>query len=261
MSLRPVLGLFALSLLAVGPAAGQEPTQGTEPEKLVLPEIPPELKEAAGLLVEQTNELRRKNDLQPVTRNRELDKAAEYFARVLAATQQFSHQADGKCPTVRADEHGYQACFVTENIAYYGCPLRPPPKEVARRFITVWDESPPHRANMLDPDVIHAGMAVARDEESGRCYAVQMFGRPRDKLLKFQVTNHSRSAVEYKVDEQTFQLPPRYTRTHQHCRTPKLAFPRPDAAGESFRPQENDTLLISDGDSGGYRVERQPRKQ
>lgn len=260
MQTRTILGLFALSLLAIGPAVGQEKTQDAEPEKLVLPDIPPELKEAAVVVVEGTNELRRKNDLQPVSRNRELDKAAEYFARVLAATQQFSHQADGKCPTIRAGEHGYQACFVTENIAYYGCPLRPPPKEVARRFLSVWDESPPHRTNMLDPDVIHVGIGIARNEESGRCYAVQMFGRPRDRMLKFQVTNHSRSAVEYKVDEQTFQLPPRYTQTHQHCRTPKLALPGPEG-GEPFRPGEGDTFLISDDENGGHRMERQPRKQ
>lgn len=253
------LTILCLAAAAL-PAAGQEETQPSI-ENIVLPEIPPDLKEAAVLLVERTNEFRRKNDLQPVTRNRELDKAAEYFARVLAATQQFSHQADGKCPTVRAGEHGYQACFVTENIAYYGCPLRPAPKEVARRFIAVWDESPPHRANMLDPDVIHAGMAVARDEESGRCYAVQVFGRPRDRQIEFQVTNQSGSAVEYKLDEQTFQLPTRYTRTHRHCRTPKLTFPRPDAEAESFQPQENDTFVISDRENGGRRVERRAQKE
>ena len=258
MRLLPTIIALTAALLTGGPEAAQEASPQTEP--LVLPEIPPELKEAAGLLVERTNELRRKNDLQPVVRNRELDKAAEHFARVLAATQQFSHQADGKCPTVRADEHGYKACFVTENIAYSGCPLRPPPKDLARRFIAIWEESPPHRANMLDPDVIHAGMAIARDEESGRCYAVQVFGRPRDKLLQFQVTNQSRRAVEYKVDEQTFQLPPRYSRTHQHCRTPKLVFLQPGAEGESHRPQQNDTFVVSDGEEGGRRVERQPHK-
>jgi uncharacterized protein YkwD len=252
--------LVAASALASGrPAAGQEIRHEAPPAAPA--EIPPDLKEAAGLILEQANQLRRKQNLQPVTRNRELDKAAEQFALVLVRTDQFSHQADGKCPTIRAGEHGYQACFVTENIAVYGCPLRHPPKEVARRFVAVWQESPPHRANMLDPDLIHTGIAVARNDENGHCYAVQMFGRPRDRQIEFQVTNHSRSAVEYQVGEQNFQLPPRYTRTHQHCRTPRLVFPRTDTEAETFQPATGENFLISDAENGSYRIQRQATRQ
>ena len=82
---------------------------------------------------------------------------------------------------------------------------------------------------MLEPDATETGVAVARNPESGYFFAVQMFGRPKSLAIEFRIANRSGETVRYRVDDQTFDLPPRYTRTHQTCRTSEVTFLPPNS--------------------------------
>jgi hypothetical protein len=81
---------------------------------------------------------------------------------------------------------------------------------------------------MLDADVTDIGVAVARSEKTGYYYAVQMFGRPKSKVIGFKITNEAGVEVEYQIEDRKFPLPPRTTRMHEHCRPPKVTFRWPN---------------------------------
>ena len=110
---------------------------------------------------------------------------------------------------------------------------------------------------MLNPHVTQTGVAVARSEETGRYYAVQMFGRPRSAQIEFQIVNESQATVRYKLGDSTYRLPTRYTRTHLRCRPTELIFRRPQAKHVRFQPEDGDTFVISDSQDEGYQVARQ----
>ena len=99
---------------------------------------------------------------------------------------------------------------------------------------------------MLDADVTETGVAVARSEETGYYYAVQMFGRPKSKAFEFKVTNQSDAAVEYVIGDRAFQLPPGLTRTHQRCRPSEVTFRWPGAEGEArvVQPSNGDRFVV-----------------
>src|SRR5204863_3801867 len=99
---------------------------------------------------------------------------------------------------------------------------------------------------MLDPDVTETGVAVARSEDTGYYYAVQMFGRPKSQAIAFEITNDSSDTVRYKVGDQTFSLPPNYTRKHERCRPGPLIFPAPE--GKSDTKGEMKRLQPANGD-------------
>jgi hypothetical protein len=153
---------------------------------------------------------------------------ARDFARFMVENDKYGHTADGRRPSERASQHGYRYCIIAENIAYQYSSQGFGGKQLARRFVRGWENSPEHRKNMLDRDVTETGVGVARSASSGAYYAVQMFGRPSSKQIEFQVSNHGAETASYTVKghkgERTFSLPPRVTRTHQRCRPAKLEF-------------------------------------
>ena len=105
---------------------------------------------------------------------------------------------------------------------------------------------------MLEPDATETGVAVARNPESGYFFAVQMFGRPKSLAIEFRIANRTGETVRYRVDDQTFDLPPRYTRTHQTCRTPEVTFLRPE--GQAASSKTGPTIRPKNGER--YSVER-----
>src|ERR1043165_2151258 len=74
-------------------------------------------KSVATHTIRLTNEYREEHELPPVKENRELRKAAQYFAEFLSTSDKFDHEADDKTPAKRAEEYGYDYCIVLENIA------------------------------------------------------------------------------------------------------------------------------------------------
>jgi uncharacterized protein YkwD len=183
---------------------------------------------AERMIVEQTNQFRSQEQLAAVKPNDHLKETARYFADFMARTDKYGHQADGKQPFERAENHGYDFCLVAENIAYQFSSTGFTAEELAKKLVSGWKNSPEHRKNMLDSDLTEIGVAVARSSDSPTYFAVQMLGRPQSQAISFQMTNESTAEVEYTVarrgSSKTFPLPPRARRTHQRCRPAKIEF-------------------------------------
>ncbi|HEX6318114.1 MAG TPA: CAP domain-containing protein [Burkholderiales bacterium] len=213
--------------------------------------IAADVEQAAKGVAERTNAFRKAQGLEPVQPNAELRAAAREFARFMAESGKYSHTADGRRPAQRAAAQGYEACIVSENIAYlyrsqgYDAPT------LAREMVEGWKQSPEHREAMVDPAVSQVGVGIAQSA-SGRYYGVQMFGRPKSAAITFTVRNRSGERVAYRAGERRFSLPPRAERTHSVCRPMQLAMETP--APFSGRARDGATYLVR----GGGRVDVVP---
>jgi hypothetical protein len=111
---------------------------------------------------------------------------------------------------------------------------------------------------MLDPDVVETGVGVAQSDKTGYWYAVQMFGRPASASIEFSITNRADSAIEYVIGDRTFELPPRFTRTHTRCRKPQITLDleaeRPGT--REIEPASGDRYVIVE-QSGELQLRRQ----
>jgi hypothetical protein len=96
---------------------------------------------------------------------------------------------------------------------------------------------------MLDPNVSDTAIAIAHSANTGHFYAVQLFGRPKSQTIQFSVANRVGVAVEYTVGDQTFELPPRVTRTHNVCRPPVVSL-----HGASVEPRNGQSLEVANDD-------------
>jgi uncharacterized protein YkwD len=194
------------------------------------PEHGPELSRVASAILSRTNELRKEHGRQPVTVNKKLTRAAQYFAAYMAAKGKFAHDADGNRPAERVSLYGYDYCLVAENIAYQSRSRGFRTEELAAAIFDSWKTSPPHLANILDPDITEVGVALGYDAKSGRYYAAQEFGRPKSAAIEFEITNRTMETVRYtvagsareKTAAQPFDLPPRTTMHHARCRPARL---------------------------------------
>jgi uncharacterized protein YkwD len=218
----------------------------------------PDLTRAANLIVAKSNQFRQEQGLELVEVNAKLAEAASYFADYMAATDKYSHTADGKTPSQRAKEHDYDYCLVSENIAYLSSSAGLSSEELAEKMVEGWKKSPEHRANMLDADVTESGVAVAHSGKTGNFYGVQMFGRPKSLSIGFVIDNRSEVPIEYTIGERTYELPRANRGIHQECLPADLTFYLP---GESkpqrhtFRPHNGDQFIIS-GPANQLRIEK-----
>jgi uncharacterized protein YkwD len=231
----PLLLLGLLVHAAVAPAAAQ--STGSSPD----------LAEAARRIVIQSTDFRRAEGAGTTQPNAQLTAAARSFASFMARTDRYGHEADGKQPAARAEEHGYRYCIVLENIAslYHSGGFTT--QDLAERTLHGWKQSPGHRKNLLDPEVTDIGVAIAQSAASGKHYAVQMLGRPQSKRIEFRIANASPAVIEYELDGQSFSLPPRATRMHRQCRDARVTVRWPDG-----RPPS--TVEPANGDR--YEIER-----
>jgi len=224
LTIAVLLGM--LPLPAIAQMREQFDLQSVTPERSASA-AEPNIAQAEQAIVDRTNQFRQQHGLPAVTNNAELVATAQYFADYMARTGDYGHEADGQRPSERARKHGYNFCIITENIAKQFNTAGFTTEQLASGFITGWIESPEHRANLLDGDVMHIGVAIAEGRKN-YFYAVQMFGRPASARLVFQISNQSDANISYTLtgqgDEEQFELPPRYTRTHQRCRPSQIRF-------------------------------------
>jgi hypothetical protein len=210
----------------------------------------PQPAEAQRLVIEQTNRFRQSQGLPPVREAALLARAAQGFAHYMARTDRYGHEADGRTPAERARAQGYDFCLISENIAYEFSSEDFRTQELARRFVQGWENSPPHRANMLDPAAAETGVAIVQGPATRRYYAVQMFGRTMAQGLQFQIANTSGTAVAY-VDGQRHPLPAHTTRTHRVCRPPQLSVELPGRQEpQQLNPADGQHYVIVVGGRG-----------
>ena len=220
------------------------------------PEIKtPDIERVERLVFHQVNAFRKEHDLRALKLNEELNEAARDFAAFMASHDKYGHEADGREPWERAEARGYAYCVVAENIAYDYSSVGFATRELANGLVEGWENSPPHRRNMLDPDLDETGIGIAYSRKSEKYYAVQDFGRPKSKEIKFKITNESPVTVSYRIDQKTFDVPPRSTMIHEVCRAPKIVFePPPKGVSFSFakteRPRNGDHLVIRQRQAG-----------
>lgn len=244
-------------LIAMGGALAIVPL-GAQQER---PGEPPRVSaqtERAGLVepsavaeraIRRTNDYRAEQGLHAVEVSAELREASRYFAEYMARSGRYGHTADGNQPSERAEAHGYEICIVTENIAnVYREQGFSDEDALAQEVVQGWIESPPHRRNMVDADVTEIGVGVARSEESGAYYAVQMFGRPQAQAIEFSLANEWHADVDYTLDGHPYTLQPGQVRRHGVCRPPEveLALPgRRQLVERTLRPRTGDRFVIA----------------
>lgn len=208
---------------------------------LALPGVAADVERVETLIVEKTNEFRREQGLEPVRRERTLERAAQEFAEYMAKHDKYGHEADGRKPSQRARAHGYEYCLVSENISYQQTSADFGTAELAERYVEGWKASPGHRKNMREPAIVDTAAAVVKSAKTGRYYAVQMFGRPKSKGAEFRVFNATNDGVRYAVDDEAFTLRPGSTRIHNTCIPPE----RLQLAHDSRR---EGSVKVHDGD-------------
>ena len=199
-----------------------------------------DLDEVSKRIIALTNTFRRQENLPALEHDLRLRKAASYFADYMARTDKFGHGADGSAPAARVKKFGYAYCIVAENIAYQFSSAGFATADLADRLFDGWQNSPGHRKNMLDPGVTETAVAIARSDQTGYFYAVQLFGRPESESVEFSIVNRTGAAVEYSLDGQSFPLPPRATRTHQRCGPSELTF-----HGKTVQPANGQQLVVA----------------
>jgi uncharacterized protein YkwD len=239
------LSILSLALLAA-PAAADDPRPKGDTADLA---------KVVAQIVERTNDFRKAEKREPVKTSHELFLTAEYFAKFMAETGKYGHEADGSKPGERAKKHGYEYCVVLENIAYIYHPNGFTTDALAAALVKGWQDSPPHRRSMLDPDVVETGVAVARSKETGYYYAVQMFGRPKSMTVEFKFTNRSDATLEYTIGEDKYTLEPRYTQTHTRCRPGEVTFQAPKGL-EAVKARADDKFEVT-GKAGSYQVKKE----
>ena len=114
--------------------------------------------------VEETNAFRKAQRLDPVTTSKPLEDAAREFARFMARTGKYGHNADGRRPVERATAQGYDYCIVSENIAYLYRSSGYDAATLAGEMVEGWKNSPEHRKNMAEPAVTQIGVGIAQGE-------------------------------------------------------------------------------------------------
>ena len=218
---RPATGLTALVLaFALFDLAGAAP----------VPAADPGLAPAIARIVAESNAFRLAQGRAPTRPVAALEVAAREFAQFMARNDLYGHSADGREPAERAAAQGYALCALSENIAFQFDSRGFGAEDLARRFVQGWIDSPGHRRNLLAPEVSETGVAVARSARTGRYYAVQMFGQPAAARWRFEIDNRSQRAVEYRIGEKSFALPPRSSQTHEQCAAVSLRIVLPGQA-------------------------------
>ena len=163
LSVTGVAGIGLVWFAAVGSAVLADKAKHSDEIKL----FPTE-----SLILEQTNKARAAEKLPPLKLNRTLTKVARAHSENMARQHKMEHVLDGKKPSQRIAEAGYDYHYTGENVAYgfggFG------PEEVFEG----WMKSPGHRKNILDENYKEIGIGVATDDK-GATYYTQDFGTRR----------------------------------------------------------------------------------
>jgi uncharacterized protein YkwD len=103
------------------------------------------------------NAQRARKQLAPLTENSLLDRAAELHSVDMAKRRYFEHtDPDGVHPDARIVQQGYPPILVGENLGW-GETVKSKPAAM----VSMWMQSPGHRANILEPGYREIGIGMA----------------------------------------------------------------------------------------------------
>ncbi len=125
----------------------------------------------AAAIIEQTNDVREKIDVEPLHTNTQLMRAAQKKANDMVARGYFSHTGPKNEQFWKfITNEGYAYTYAGENLAVHYM--------TTETLIQAWVASPGHYGNMVNPDFTDIGIGIARGERKGApgWYVVQMFG-------------------------------------------------------------------------------------
>ena len=217
---------------------------------------PPEPAQVEAGIFEAANGFRAENRLGVLTRNAALNAEARRFAEYLARTNTFSHTADGREPSDRAQEAGYDYCDLAENLASEADSSGVGLERLVRLMMAGWEASPGHRRNLLDPMATETGVGVARAPGSDQKYvAVQVFGLPASARFSFSVDNQSDEMVGYVFDGQRHSLQPRSTLVTSTCAVGELVFDHGVGARDRRYPVRPGAAYVLSSAPEGVQIE------
>lgn len=126
-------------------------------------------------LLEATNKARQDSSLPALSKNDQLDKAAQDKANDMAAKNYWSHNTpDGKEPWYFIEDTGYGYYKAAENLAYGF--------NTSKSTVSGWMNSPTHRANVLDPVLQEVGFGIVNvpsyQNQGPQTIVVAMYGKP-----------------------------------------------------------------------------------
>jgi uncharacterized protein YkwD len=152
------LGLAAVALASARPARAQGPES----------------------LITLHNQARAAYGLPPLQWNQQLWQAAGRHARDMAANNLTGHDgSDGSTSESRIRDAGFGGTYIAENVGYAWA-TDPAYLWKHPQMMDWWMNSPPHRANILNPSFTQIGMARIVVQVGGeeRAYWCVTFGGP-----------------------------------------------------------------------------------
>jgi hypothetical protein len=150
------------------------------------------------ILFQSANRERATRGFSPLRWSASLAEAAQRHAVLLARRNALSHQFPGEPDlATRASHEGARFSTIAENVA-----LGPS----AERLHEQWMKSPPHRANLLDPQMNSVGIAIARRGET--LFAVEDFAeivgdlslQEQEELVQKQLKSRGLRILDYTTD-------------------------------------------------------------
>lgn len=129
----------------------------------------PDLNNDEDALVTLTNAERKRASLALFIPDPALMRMAREHSKSMARLQQLSHAIEGRSFSVRLIDSGYQSMAAGENVAEG--------QVDATAAVQDWMNSPGHRANIMNGQHSHIGVAVSVSK-SGRRFYTQVFARP-----------------------------------------------------------------------------------
>jgi len=133
----------------------------------------PRLTEDEQKIFELTNEARKKEKLPPLKLNATLVKVARSHSANMAKQEKMDHELDGKNPTQRIKDAGYDPLSTGENIGETE-------GGTVEEIFKMWMDSPTHKANILRDKIEEIGIGMARSSK-GVVYYTQVFATPKKR--------------------------------------------------------------------------------
>lgn len=147
-------------------------------------------------IITYVNEERMKRGVRPLRVNETLMKASQMRAEVIVKHQNFSHQdpyegiqLDTVLPILK-----YPYKYASENIGMGD--------QTGRQFVNGFMNSPPHRANLLNPELVETGVAIVSGpyKQYYVNIAVQLFSQPWDSSFDTYTTVDEREYTKLLSD-------------------------------------------------------------